>query len=76
MKLGQNICLYEISDEFKIGLCGAKARSQGRILEKPCVRNRGDSFGPILINLVLEKACVCVHEISDEFKFGSYGVKN
>ena len=38
-KLGQNVCLDKISDEFKIGSCGVKTRSLGQILEKPCVRS-------------------------------------
>ena len=38
MKLGQNICLYEISDEFEMGNVGSKTRSLGQILEKPYVR--------------------------------------
>ena len=38
MKLGQNVCLDEISDEFEHGLCWIKTMSQGQILDKPCRR--------------------------------------
>ena len=35
MKLGQNVCLGEVSDEFqKMGYVGSKTRSLGEILEK------------------------------------------
>ena len=34
MKLGQIVCLYEISDESKMGYVGSKTRSLGEILEK------------------------------------------
>ena len=73
MKLGQNICLDKISDEFKIGLAGSETRSLGQILEKPCVRSRGHIF-----NLILMKLGQNVHldKILDAFKIGSYGVKN
>ena len=51
MKLGQNVCLDEDSDEFKLGHVGSKTRSLGQILEKPCVRSRGHIFSPILMKL-------------------------
>ena len=41
MKLCQNVCLDEISDEFETGSCGSITRSLGQILEKPCVCPRG-----------------------------------
>ena len=35
LKLGQNVCLDEISDEFeKMGHVGSKSRSLGQILQK------------------------------------------
>ena len=34
MKLGQNVCLDEIVDEFEIGSCGVESRSIGQGLEK------------------------------------------
>ena len=70
MKLGQNVCLDEILDEFEIGHVGSKTRSLGQILEKPCVRFRGHIFSPILMKLGQN---VCLDKISDELKIGSCG---
>ena len=67
MKLGQNVWLDEISDEFEIGSCGVKIRSLGQILEKPCVRSRGHIFSPILMKLGQN---VCLDKISNEFELG------
>ena len=50
-----------------------KTRSLDQILEKPCVRSRGHIFSPIIMkhgqNVFLDK-------ISDEFKNGSFRVKD
>ena len=73
MKLGQNVCLDKILEEFKIGSCGLITRSLGQILEKPCVRSRDHISSPILMKLLLN---VCLDKISNEFKLGSCGVKN
>ena len=73
MKLGQNVCLDKISEEFEIGSCGVKTRSLGQILEKPCVRSRGHIFSPILMKLSQN---VCLDKISDELEIMSCGVKN
>ena len=73
MKLGQNVCLDEISDEFEIGSRGSKTRLLGQILEKPCVRSRGHIFSLILMKLGQN---VCLDKISNEFELGSCGVKN
>ena len=51
MKLGQNFCLDEISDETKTGYVGSKTRSLGQILEKPCVCSRDQIFGLIPMKL-------------------------
>ena len=73
LKLGQNVCLDEISDEFENGSCQSKARSLGQILEKPCVRSRGHIFSPIILKLGQN---VFLDETSDEFENGSCQVKN
>ena len=75
MKLGQNVCIDEISDDFKIRSCGIikKNRSLGQILEKPCVSSWGPIFGLILIKLDQN---VCLNEISDEKKNRSCWIKN
>ena len=44
MKLGQDVCRYEISDGFKNG-------SLGQILEKSRVHSRGLIFSPIIMKL-------------------------
>ena len=68
MKVGQDVCLDEISDEFENG-----CRSLGQILEKPCVRSRGHILSRILMEVGQD---VCLDDISDEFENGSRGVKN
>ena len=52
MKLGQNACLDEISDKFDIGSCVVKTRSLDQILDKPCVRSRGNIFGTMVMKLI------------------------
>ena len=58
MKLGQNVCLDEISNKFENGSC-SKIRSLGQILEKPCVHYRGYIFCLIImkhgLNLFLDE---------------------
>ena len=73
MKLGQNVCLEEISDEFENGSCQSKTMSQGQLLEKHCVCPRGHIFSPIIMKLGQN---VCLDEISHEFENGSSQVKN
>ena len=73
MEVGQDVCLDDISDEFENGSRGAKTRSPGQILEKPCVRSRGHIFSRILMKVGQD---VCLDDISDEFENGSRGVKN
>ena len=51
MKLGQNVCLDEISYEFEIGSCWVKNRVTRSILEKPCIRSIGHIFSPIIMKL-------------------------
>ena len=60
MKLAQNVCLDEISDEFENGSCWVKTRSLGQMSEKPCVRYRGHIFSPIIMELGQN---VCLDEI-------------
>ena len=67
MKLGENVCLDEISNEFEIGSCRSKTRSPGQILEKPCVRSRGHIFSLIIMKLS-ENVCL---EIFDVFENGA-----
>ena len=73
MKVGQDVCLDDISDSSKMGHVGSKTRSPGQILEKPCVRSRGHIFSRILLKVGQD---VCLDYISDEFENGSRGVKN
>ena len=73
MKLGQNVCLDEISDKFENGHIESKTRSPGQILEKPCVCSRGYIFNLTIMKLVHN---VCLDEIWDEFENGSCQVKN
>ena len=52
MKLGQNVCLDEISDKVEMGHVGSKTRSLCQIIEKPLVCSRGHIF-----NLTFMKLC-------------------
>ena len=51
MNFGQNVCLEEISDKFKIGHVGSKARSLGQMFKKPCVSSRGHIYSPIIMKI-------------------------
>ena len=73
MKVGQDVCLDDISDEFENGSRGVKNYVPGQILEKPCVRSRGHIFSRILMKVGQD---VCLDDILDKFKNGSCGVKN
>ena len=73
MKVGQDVCLDDISDEFENGSRGVKNRSLGQILGKPFVLSRGHIFSRILMKVGQD---VCLDDISDEFENGSRGVKN
>ena len=73
MKLGQDVCLAKILDDFEIGSCGVITRLLGQTLEIPCVRSRGHIVGSILMKLTRN---VCLDEILDEFENRSCGVKN
>ena len=57
----------------KMGHVGSKTKSQGQILEKPCVRSRGHNFSLIVIKLGQN---IYLDKISDKFENGSRGVKN
>ena len=73
MKLGQNVYLDEISDEFENGSFRVKTMSLGQILDKPCVSFRGHIFSLIIIK---RGQNVCLDEILNEFENGSHLVKN
>ena len=60
MKLGQNVCLDEISDRFENGSCWVKTRSLFQILEKPCVFSRSQILSPIIKKLGQN---ICLDEI-------------
>ena len=74
MKLGQNVCLHEILDEFEKESCGSKTRSLGQILQiKLCIRSRGHIFNPIIMKPGLN---VCLDDISNESENGSCRVNH
>ena len=54
---------------LKIGQVRSKTRSIHQISEKPCVHSRDHNFSPIIMNLGKN---VCLDEISDELKNGSF----
>ena len=68
MKVGQNVCLDDISDRFENGSLGLKTRSPGQILEKPCVCSGCHIFSPTLLKISQN---VCLYNILDEFENGS-----
>ena len=51
LKIGQNVCLDEILDEFENGHMGSKSRLFGQLSEKPCVRCGGHIFSLIIMKL-------------------------
>ena len=72
MKLGQNVCLDEISDRCENGSCLVKTRSLVQSLEKPCVCSRSHIFSPIIMKLCQN---VSLDEISEMIENGSGQVK-
>ena len=56
-----------------LGHLGSKTRSQGQIIEKPCVDDIGCSFYWILMKFGQN---ICFDEIWVRYLFGSSGVKN
>ena len=51
----------------------SKTRSQGQILEKPCVCSRGHICSPIIVRLGQN---VYLDEVSSEYENGSCWLKN
>ena len=52
MKLGQNVCFGEISDDFENRHVGSKTKSIGQMFEKkPCVCSKGHNFSQINMKL-------------------------
>ena len=49
-----------------------KTRSQGQMLEKPCVRTRGHIFSPKITRF---GQIICLDEISDKLKMGHFWSK-
>ena len=71
MKLGQNVCLDEISVmTSKLGHIGPNV---GRILENPHIRSRGHIFSSMIIIKFGKNACL--DTISDNLENGSYRVQ-
>ena len=68
MKLGQNVCLGEISDQFRKWVMSDQKLHLVQILEKTCVRSRGHPFIPIIMKLDQN---ICIDKISDQFENGS-----
>ena len=68
MKLSQNVCLDEISDDWKMGHVRSNNRSPVQILEKHCVCSGGHIFCPIIMKLCQN---VCLDEIPHKFEKGS-----
>ena len=56
----------------KMGNVGSKTRSLGQILEKHCVRSRGQIFSPVIMKF---RQNVYLVEILDNFKIGHVGSK-
>ena len=58
---------------LKLGHVGAKTRSEGQLLEKPCELSSRHSFDPVFIKLCQD---VCHHLILTEFEAGSCRIVN
>ena len=74
MKLSQNICSNDISNEFANGSCLLKnmaARGRGSFTYmakvKPCLHSRSHIFGPMLMKLGQN---ICTNDIWAEFENG------
>ena len=70
MKLYQNVCPDEISDDFENGSSQVKNRSLGQLLEKSCVCSRGHIFSQIIMKLGQN---ICPNEISHKVENGYVG---
>ena len=55
-----------------MGHVGSKTRSQGQILEKPCVLSRGHIFSPMIMKL---GQIVCLMKTRTSSKMGHVGPK-
>ena len=64
--------LMKYRSSLKMGHVGSKTRSQGQILQKPCVRCRGQIFSPIILK---PSQNVCLDKISHNCENGSWVVK-
>ena len=73
MKLGQNVCPNEISDEFEIWSCWFKNLVTRPNLRKTLLLSRGHIFSLILTKLGQH---VCLDKILDLLEIGSCWVKN
>ena len=51
MKLGQNVCLDKVLDEFENGHVRSKTKSLCQILGKPCVSSKDLIFVQTLVKL-------------------------
>ena len=65
MKLDKNVFLNESRTSSKVGHVGSSTWSLGQMIEKPCVRSRGQILSPIIMKLGQN---LCLDEISDELK--------
>ena len=73
MKPCKNVCHYEISDSFENGHVVSKTRSLRQILEKLCIRSRGNDLCPIIMELGQN---ICPDKISQECENELCPVKN
>ena len=71
VKLGQNVCLDKIFDEFENRLCQVKNKWV-RILEKLYVHSKGHIFSTIIMK---RGQNVCLDKISEKFRMGHVGSK-
>ena len=67
IKLGQNVCLDTISEDYEHRSCRVKIKSLGQILEKLCVCSRDQNFGLILMKL---DQYICLDKILYMFEIG------
>ena len=76
LKIGQNVCPYEISHEFKFGSPGVFKKKKKKVIRSnqrnTLLAPRGHISCSIDLNLGQN---VCIDGISDKFEFGSPWVK-
>ena len=66
--------LMKSHSDCKMGHVGSKTRSLGQVLEKPCVRSRGQIFSPIIMKHDFNRMLILIKSWTS-WKMGHVGSK-